>query len=113
MSQDEQHVLQKELSDFLIKDVFNTITEEDILTITDKNEWWYRGKRLDQERVTQLKEASIKFLDSALWRFLYSELQYNAVLKTASSKTEADMIAAKQMVHIMTVMRGLLEKMAR
>lgn len=111
MTQDEQHVLQKHLADFLQKDVFNSITAEDVLTIDQTGKWWYRGKQLPQERVEQLRDSADKLLESPIWTFIYNELQAQSQLKASGAKTEADLVASKVMKDIIVTMRTLLLRM--
>lgn len=108
----EQEVLQKNLMQFLVKDVFNTITKDDVLKVVSPNVWMYRGMKLTPDQVVNLRDQAKNLKSSKIWEVLKNELLYHAHLKGyVQSKTEADQIAGKMMVYITDVIDSRLNKM--
>lgn len=113
MDETEQKILQKHLSRFLINEVFNTITEADILKVLAVNVWEHKGKRLTDGQVKALKMEAQAFRQSGLWQILKAELLWlahkNGYVK---SKTEADQIAAKMLEYLTDVVDTKLKVMS-
>jgi hypothetical protein len=96
MNTEEQSILQKNLSQFLIKDVFNTIESDDIL-----RDWNYKGKQLTDIQIANLKSQAKTFYDSMLWKILKSELIWQGQQQGfVKSQTEADQIAGKLLIFL-------------
>jgi len=110
----EQEILQKNLAQFLVKDVFNTITEDDILKIVGPNVWEHKGKRLTAGQIQSLKSQAKNFQESGLWQVLRAELLHLA-LETGykKSKTEADQIAGKLLHYLTDVIDSKLVNMSK
>lgn len=109
----EQEVLQKNLAQFLIKDVFNTITDEDILKIRGVNVWEHKGRLLTEGQVKALKNEAGSFRESGLWKILKAELIYLAHdTGYRKSKTEADQIAGKLLEYLTDVIDTKLRKLS-
>lgn len=108
----EQKILQKHLAQFLISEVFNTITEDDILKIKATNVWEHKGKELTAGQVKALQNEAQSFRESGLWKILKSELLWlahqNGYVK---SKTEADQIAGKMLEYLTDVIDSKLKRM--
>ena len=78
--------LQRKLVRFIAKDVFHTISPEDILK-TKGDTWEWRGKELGPEMTEMLKTEAKAFSQSTLWKILKAELQWQAA-KTLLEKGE-------------------------
>ncbi len=108
----EQEILQKHLVQFLVRDVFNTITIDDILRIKAPNVWEWKGKPLSPEAVVQLREQAGAFQKSLLWQVLKSELQWHSVKSLLEEgKSAADIRAAQLLGYLTSVVDKKLEKM--
>lgn len=108
----EQHILQKNLAQFIIGDVFNAITDEDILKIKGPNVWEHKGKQLTPGQVLALKAEAKAFQDSGLWKILRAELLWLAHQSGyVKSKTESDQIAGKMLEYLCNVLDTKLSKM--
>lgn len=109
----EQKILQKHLAQFLISDVFNTITEDDILKVKATNVWEHKGKLLTEGQVKALQNEATSFRESGLWKILKAELLWlahkNGYVK---SKTEADQIAGKMLEYLCDVVDTKLKIMS-
>lgn len=82
--------LQRKFIRFLVRDVFHTISPEDILRIKGKM-WTWKDKELTDEMVSTLKAQAQNFVDSTLWKVLKAELQWSAaktLLEKGSSETD-------------------------
>lgn len=109
----EQKILQKHLARFLIDEVFNTITEEDILKIKAPNVWEHKGRLLSEGQVKALQQEAGKFRDSGLWKILQAELLWLAHKKGyVEAKTENDIIAGKLIEYITDVIDSRLKQMS-
>lgn len=109
----EQEVLQKHLAQFLIKEVFNTISEDDILRIKAPNVWTHKGKSLTEGQVKMLRGEAESFKESGLWKILKAELLYLAHQSGyVKSKTEADQVAAKLLEYLVDIIQSKLDKMS-
>lgn len=120
MDKNETHILQKHLARFLIDDVFNTVSEDDILQIersgspTKSDVWHYKGNALTQAQVDLLKKAAASFKDSELWVILSNELRWHASQKgLVKSQTAEDMIASKVLLYLVDVIDSKLKSMSQ
>lgn len=109
----EQNILQKHLARFLIDEVFNTITVDDILKIKAPNVWTHRGKSLTEGQVNALRSEATSFKESGLWKILKAELLYLAHQSGyVKSKTAEDQVAAKLLEYLVDVVQTKLDKMS-
>ena len=120
MDKSELHILQKHLARFIIADVFNTISESDILRIersghpTKSDVWHYKGDALQQAQVDLLKKQAASFVDSELWKILSTELRYHALQKgLVKSQTAEDIIASKVLMYLTDVIDSKLKSMSQ
>jgi hypothetical protein len=120
MNGDEQHILQKHLAKFLVKEVFNTVSTDDILRIErSKNPikpdvWFYKGQPLQKAHIELLKTQSTSFAESELWKILKTEIRWQAEQRgLIKSTTEADLIASKMMLYLLDVIESKLGDMSQ
>jgi len=112
MESSEQTILQKHLARFIVGEVFNTITEEDILKIKAPGVWEHKSKLLSPGQVKALKSEAQLFKESGLWKILFAELQWLAYKRGyVESKTEADLIAGKLLTYLTNVINTKLNRM--
>ena len=112
MESSEQDVLQRNLINFILKDVFNTIDVEDVLRIKGTNVWEHKGRNLTPDEVNLLREEARIFKNSKLWEILKNELKYHAQKSMfEKSQTPQDIVAAKLLIYLTDVIQGKLEKM--
>lgn len=113
MPEEEQGILQKHLMQFLVREVFSTITVDDILRIKAPNVWEWKGKEVPTETIMQLKEQAKAFSNSLLWKVLKSELQWHAAKNLLEDgKTASDVRAAQLLGYLTTVLDTKLKKMS-
>jgi hypothetical protein len=118
----EQRILQKNLAKFLIEDVFNTISDEDILRIvTEKDargavvkvKWLHKGVELNEDKVRALRGQAQAFIKTSLWKILREEIIWHAQKKTLDKgETEADLVSAKLLRYFVDVLESKLKSMS-
>jgi len=100
---------QKLLINFIVKNLFNGITEDDILRIVSREVVFYKGKKLPQEDVERIKNEAERFIKSPLWRYLHDEVRYQANLRMFNkSQTVDDILAGKMALWVLEVIRKKL-----
>ena len=95
-----QKKLQQYFINWIIKDLFNTVDEDDILRVVN-GKMYFRGKPLKTEEQQNIKEDAERFKNSKIWYFLRKELQYqeNQAIQLRS-KTLDDIVAGKVLIYI-------------
>lgn len=104
-----RNYLQKWFIRFLVKDVFHTISKEDILR---GNKW--KGKELDENTLQQIRIQAANFKESTLWRVLKAELEWSAaksLLEHGSS--EVDIRVAQIQGYLTKVIDDKLEDLTK
>lgn len=84
-----------------MRDVFHTISPEDILKINGDT-WEWKGKKLPLETVANLKNQAKTFSESTLWKILKAELQWHAVKTLLEKGTSSADIRAAQLLGYLT-----------
>lgn len=111
MNGEEQKILQKHLAKFIIEDVFNTITGDDILLIQAPNVWITRGKRLTEGQVNALRSSAKAMLENQAFAFIRAEILFLATQGYKKSKEDADLIAVKVLELLVKTIDGKLNQM--
>ena len=101
--------LQKLFIRFLVKNVFHTISKEDVL----RGNMW-KGKELDIDTLAKIKVQASNFKDSTLWQVLRAELQWSAA-KTLLERgsTETDIRVAQIQGYLCRVIDEKLEDLTK
>lgn len=114
MDKTEQQILQKHLARFIIDDVFNTVTDGDILKVLAPNVWQHKNKRLTEGQVNALRNEARAFNESALWLILKDELMWHAQKKTVDKAvSEGDLIACKMLMYLIKTVQDKLDEMSK
>lgn len=112
MQNQEQEILQKHLMRFLIGDVMNLPTADEILNLGGQT-WTYKGQELPEANKIALQAQAMKLLESDLWRMLKERVQYDASMRALNkSQTEADLLAAKMELYLINLLEETLRKMS-
>jgi len=85
-----RNYLQKWFIRFLVKDIFHSISPDDIFKIKGGN-WTFKGKEMDSDTQERLKIQAVNFKESLLWQVLKTELQWSAtktLMERGSSETD-------------------------
>jgi len=109
LSEDEK----KEILTEAVKDLFNTISENDILKV--KNGEWILGGRPQTEAEMKLIASEAYVLTkSKLWKVLQFDLKCKAnEITFLKSKTEQDLIAGKITHYLIEQIKKRLESLAK
>ena len=108
---DEEHVLQKRLSPFIVSDIFHTITDEDILKVVD-GKWTHKGKILLPATIALLKKEAIAFSKTGLFSILVAEFQYHARDFQDKAQSENAVISARLISYLADVLKTEIKKIA-
>lgn len=100
-----KNYLQKRLINILVKDLFNTISVEDVISVKQERDKktgriirrvFSSGRELDAHALNLLKQDAEKFNRSSLWKLLSNVVKYNANLRMyEKGKTNDDILAGK------------------
>ena len=113
-SQTEQQILQKHLAQFLVKEVFSTISKEDLLEIRGPNVWFHKGQQLIPEEVNALKAEANLFKGGRLWKIISETLLYHAQRAgLEKAKTEQDLISAKMLIYLTDIVKTVISEMTK
>lgn len=111
MNNDEQKILQKHLQ-FVLCDVFNVPTQEELLDVQSPTVWVYKGVQLPEANILELRVQAEKLLNSELWKIIKGALQSDAQARSLiKSMTESDLIGAKMEIYLLNTVETLLKKM--
>ena len=104
----------KKLNDLqVLKNLFNAVTENDILVQNGKN-LFYRGKPLSAEVKAKLISDANLLKSMDLWNILLDCMRYEAnKVLYETSKTPEDMIFGKAMLYALQIMEKKVENLSR
>ena len=112
MESSEQKILQKNLINFIIEDVFNAVSYSDVLKIRSKDVWEHKGKPLTALQIKSLKQEAEIMRQMSLWRMLHDELMWHAQrMLVNKSKGEEDLIAGKMLIYWISVIEARFRAM--
>ena len=96
-----------------VKRLFNTIGPEDILKVHESGQWMFAGKEMSKGQKDMLVSEAKIFIESALWKILQADIQYQANRKMfVQGKDEQDMIAGKLWLYTIDAMNTRLKSMS-
>jgi hypothetical protein len=100
---------EKKLINYILKDLFCSLTDDDVLKIVGKD--IYLGEdKLDTKIVDLYRSEAIKMLNSPLYKHLNNKMKNEAnKIMFEKSKTEEDMIFGKAMLHSLSLQEGFLK----
>ena len=97
-----------------VRDLFNTISAEDILRENNKGEWRYQDKLLTDAQRTQLIAEAQLFSKSRLWQVIQKDIEHQLNKRMyIRSKNENDMIAGKIGLFILDALKTRLNSLAK
>ena len=103
--------LQKRFINFLVKRLFNLITEEDLLTVNENGQVTYHGRILDPETLVQLRSEADIFEKSIIWKILMNEVHYVAQQRINESVSDYQMVGPKAVFFVEDVARKKLAQL--
>ena len=111
MEKSEQFILQKQLVDFIISDVFKTINEDDILKQID-GKWTKKGIPLPEGKIKLLKKEAEQFKKSYFYEVFLDEIRWHARNKLEAAQTEQDIISSKLLFYFCDLLNGKIKKLS-
>jgi len=110
----EKKVLQRNLAKFMVEEVFNTITAQDVLEVITPTNWKYKGANLTPGQITALRNQAIVLYKSDLWKILKDELTWHAQGRMLDrAKTEEDLISGKMLGYLIKTIDDRLKLMVQ
>jgi len=95
-----------------VKDLYNTISTDDILR-KDDGFWWQGGKTLTQAELDVLKAEASNLMKSRLWKALKMDIQYQAnKAMFEKAKSENDLTAGKLWLYTIDCIETRLKELA-
>lgn len=97
----------------LVKDLYNTVSEKDILQ-NDSGQWIYQGKKISEGVRQAIISDAHTILNSVLWNILLDEIRCESNRRMfLKSKTEHDLIAGKVMLYTLDLLNTKLGIIAK
>ena len=105
--------LQKLFINWLIKDIYHFVGDDDILQRRD-NKMFFKGKALTNDQVKTIQEDAERFKNSQIWHFLHKELEYQAAdMGFAKARGEDDMLRGKLMLLLVNIVNEKLQSLSK
>lgn len=111
MEATDKEVLQRKLIRFLTSEVFNTISEEDVLK-RQGGSWTLKGQPLTKGQVDVLKKEAKSFSQMLFYRVLQDEIRWHARGILEKAETQNDIISAKLLSYFTDVVTSKVKKIA-
>lgn len=106
--------LQKKFINYIVKDLFNGLTEKDILVQTEDNGIMFKGKKLDNSDVASLYRDAENIKKSTMWKLLTNDAKYQANKRMfEKSNSVEDMMAGKLMLYSIEILDNTLRKLSK
>lgn len=91
--------LRKKFINILVKNLYQGLTEEDILILKNGGVYWH-GKLVPHDRLSTIAEGAERFENSLVWKALSSEVEYQAEKRMfRKSLNYDDMMFGKAMLY--------------
>lgn len=108
----EQHLLQSKLARFLISDVFNMVTEDDILKEYTPGVISYKGNALTPGEIAVIRKDIAAFMKTRAAEILLGEIRYHGKQARDKAATEADLITTAMLGYLADVLESKMKKLA-
>lgn len=97
--------LQKRFINYLVKDLFNTITVDDILRI-ENGQVMYKGKAIEKEKLVLLSEDAERLKNSSVLKLILKEVKFISNEKMYNkSKTIEDILFGKASLWVVDIIQ--------
>lgn len=105
--------MRRKLIQYLVRNLLAAITEDDILTVTNKG-WFYHKRKLTPEEVTQLQEEARSFKGSVLWNYMSNEVRYLANLQMFEKGISAEnTVFGRAMLYNLQLLQQFLDRCSK
>lgn len=106
--------LRKKLANFTLGNLFQVVTEEDILRINENGEVFFEGRALSTDEKNVLKAEAERLMHSFLWKVIGKEMMYDACRRMYfESRNDDDLLAGKTQLYVWRVVGEVIEKCRR
>lgn len=102
--------MKKLLVQFLTKNLFRWVSEEDILEVRGKN-IFHKGRPLPEEQTIQIVEQANLIRKSYLWKVLSDEIRFVAYLQFVQSRNYEETLSAKLLLRAEEIIRKKVEEL--
>src|SRR3990167_8503260 len=111
MEKTEKQILQRNLVDFIVHDVFNAVSYDEVLKIRSKDVWECKGRTLEKGEIASLKQEAEVIKNMKIWNhYLRNDLMWIAQrLIVNKSKVEEDLLFGKALLYWVSVVDARLE----
>lgn len=105
--------MRNKLIQYLVKNLLAAISEEDIITVTNRG--WLKGKRkMDEAEVTQLKQEAEELKKSVLWNYMSNEVRWLANLQMFEKGISKDnTVFGRAMLYNLELCNKFLDRISR
>ena len=96
-----------------VKDLFNTISADDILK-EEQDQWLFMGNPLNEAVRNMIINEAVVFEQGKLWDILKADIRFQSnKLMYEKSKTEMDMISGKFILWTLDIIKTRLKSMKK
>lgn len=99
--------LKRKLLQYLTRNLLKALTEEDVLTITNKG-WFLNRRKLAPEEVAHIKAEATDFEKSLLWTLMRKDIEWAAFVLGRKAKTDEENLACHYMFYNLDIMERYL-----
>ena len=105
--------LQKQLSNFLAKHLYNCITEDDILQVYSRNKVIYKGRNLPPDQISKISDNARMFKNSLLWGAISDEVKQKLNYRMyVGGKSDEDLLAGKIGLYILEIIERKIQELS-
>jgi hypothetical protein len=105
--------IKRTLVNYLVRNLLQAITEEEILIMAGK-EIKLNGRKLSLEEVAQLKEECQEFGKSFLWKMMSHEIRFQAGMRMMEkAEQNGDIVYRKAMLYNLDLLRKFIDNLTK
>jgi len=90
----------------------NLIDEQQFLKVHKNGNVVIRGKHLDKEQKTELRESAKNFKSSVVWKLLSQEVRNESISSLYKATNDKELIAGQTMILNLEIMEKLLVRLS-
>lgn len=103
--------LDKQILTELVRDLFNTIDEYDIIREED-GKWFIGDKEIQEAEKSMIISEAQLFVKGKLWKVLQRDIKYIANKRMfINSRTEMDLVAGKLLLYLLDIINTRLQSL--
>jgi len=103
----------RKITQYLVRNLLVALTEDDILTLTNKG-WYLRGRKLSPEDIGQLKDEASMLKKSVLWELMSHDIRFLANDRMfEKSATEGNSVFGRAMLYNLNLMGQFLDRITK